>query len=144
VRRAYLRTSVKVHPDKHPNYTKEATIAFQRISEAYDGLKDEQGRREYASEFRSDSNCRGFAPKSTTQETDKSSSSQGRNYTSRSTGCGVSPAQAAAFFAAAFAAEMATGNIPVPQGVGMAMGAMGSAMDLAATMKVANDILKSK
>jgi curved DNA-binding protein CbpA len=40
VRRAYLKTSVLVHPDKHPNFAKAATEAFQRVSEAYAGLKD--------------------------------------------------------------------------------------------------------
>jgi len=43
VRRAYLKTSVKVHPDKHPAFPSEATVAFQRVSEAYGGLKDEPG-----------------------------------------------------------------------------------------------------
>ena len=31
----------QVHPDKHPSFPQESTVAFQRVSEAYAGLKDD-------------------------------------------------------------------------------------------------------
>ena len=50
LRKAYLTTSVKVHPDKngHP----EATAAFQRVAEAYATLNDDSSRAQYDAELR--------------------------------------------------------------------------------------------
>lgn len=51
IRRCYLQTSVKVHPDKnnHP----DATKAFQRVAEAWTVLQDETARHRYDSALKS-------------------------------------------------------------------------------------------
>ncbi|KAL7566301.1 hypothetical protein ACA910_013627 [Epithemia clementina (nom. ined.)] len=46
LRTAYLRRSVKVHPDKNEGVP-EATQAFQKVTQAYNVLSDEQSRRQY-------------------------------------------------------------------------------------------------
>jgi len=52
IRRNYLRISVRVHPDR--NQDPNATQAFQKVSEAYAVLSDEDARRQYdAEQFRS-------------------------------------------------------------------------------------------
>ena len=48
IRRNYLRISVRVHPDR--NQDPNATQAFQRVSEAYAVLSDEEARRKYDAE----------------------------------------------------------------------------------------------
>lgn len=45
LRRAYLRRSMQVHPDKSPHAN--ATQAFQRVAEAYDVLSDPSKKAEY-------------------------------------------------------------------------------------------------
>eukprot|EP00929_Paragymnodinium_shiwhaense_P012998 TRINITY_DN120865_c0_g1_i1.p1 TRINITY_DN120865_c0_g1~~TRINITY_DN120865_c0_g1_i1.p1 ORF type:complete len:404 (-),score=62.41 TRINITY_DN120865_c0_g1_i1:237-1448(-) len=45
LRRCYLNTSVRVHPDK--NADPQATQAFQRVAEAWSTLSDEAKRKEY-------------------------------------------------------------------------------------------------
>lgn len=131
--------SVKVHPDKHPSFPEASTQAFQRVSEAFSALKDEAGRRQYASELRQ-GRASDFAPRSSPHE-------QGDNVHNKKSGwrssSGVSASQAAAFFAAAFAAEMAAGHIHVP-GVDKAMGFMTSAGELAVTLSMAEQLINSK
>jgi curved DNA-binding protein CbpA len=53
LRKAYLKTSVSVHPDKcsHP----QATQAFQRVAEAWGTLSDDSFRAEYDAELRQNS-----------------------------------------------------------------------------------------
>ena len=46
LRKAYLRRSVKVHPDKNDGDPR-ATQAFQRVTQAYNVLSDERSRAEY-------------------------------------------------------------------------------------------------
>ena len=48
IRRNYLRISVRVHPDR--NQDPNATQAFQKVSEAYAVLSDEEARRKYDAE----------------------------------------------------------------------------------------------
>ena len=48
IRKNYLRISVRVHPDR--NQDPNATQAFQKVSEAYAVLSDEQARRTYDAE----------------------------------------------------------------------------------------------
>jgi len=48
IRRNYLRISVRVHPDR--NQDPNATQAFQKVSEAYAVLSDEEARRRYDAE----------------------------------------------------------------------------------------------
>ena len=48
IRKNYLRISVRVHPDR--NQDPNATQAFQRVSEAYAVLSDEEARRKYDAE----------------------------------------------------------------------------------------------
>lgn len=48
IRRNYLKISVRVHPDR--NRDPNATAAFQKVSEAYAVLSDEQERRKYDAE----------------------------------------------------------------------------------------------
>ena len=48
IRRNYLRISVRVHPDR--NQDPNATQAFQKVSEAYAVLSDEEARRTYDAE----------------------------------------------------------------------------------------------
>jgi curved DNA-binding protein CbpA len=57
LRKAYLKTSVAVHPDKcnHP----QATQAFQRVAEAWGTLSDDSLRADYDAELRQKS-CHGF------------------------------------------------------------------------------------
>jgi len=45
-KKAYRKLAIKWHPDKNPN-NKEATKMFQKISEAYNILTDEERRKEY-------------------------------------------------------------------------------------------------
>jgi curved DNA-binding protein CbpA len=51
LRKAYLSTSVKVHPDKNPH--PDATAAFQRVAEAWNTLSDDSARAAYDAELRS-------------------------------------------------------------------------------------------
>jgi len=46
IRRAYLKRSVKVHPDKNGN-SEQATEAFQRVAAAWQVLSDDDERRQY-------------------------------------------------------------------------------------------------
>ena len=46
LRKAYLRRSVKVHPDKNDG-DPQATKAFQRVTQAYNILSDERSRTKY-------------------------------------------------------------------------------------------------
>jgi curved DNA-binding protein CbpA len=48
IRRNYLKISARVHPDR--NTDPRATAAFQKVSEAYAVLSDEQERRKYDAE----------------------------------------------------------------------------------------------
>ena len=58
IRRNYLRISVRVHPDR--NQDPNATQAFQKVSEAYAVLSDEEARRKYdAEQFMSSAGERG-------------------------------------------------------------------------------------
>lgn len=53
LRKAYLKTSVKVHPDK--NQHPQATEAFQRVAEAMEILNDASARAAYDAELRNPS-----------------------------------------------------------------------------------------
>ena len=53
LRKAYLTTSVKVHPDK--NQHPQATEAFQRVAEAWGILSDESAKQMYDAELRGSS-----------------------------------------------------------------------------------------
>ena len=152
VRRCYLKTSVKVHPDKHPSCQELATQAFQKVSEAYGALQDEDGRARYAAELRSSFGKTKWGGGGVSDGSDSDSDSGGgggvgrgsrRGGTARQQGrgdAGVSMREAAAFFAAAVAAEMAMGHIHMPSGVAQAMGGVGDAMEFAAAMKMAEQL----
>ena len=47
IRKAYLRASLKHHPDKNPDATEEAKAKFVEIGEAYEVLSDPTKRRDY-------------------------------------------------------------------------------------------------
>jgi len=47
IRKAYLKQSLKYHPDKNPENTELAKEKFVQIGEAYDVLSDENKRRAY-------------------------------------------------------------------------------------------------
>jgi hypothetical protein len=47
IRRAYLRRSRTVHPDRQGNSNNRATEAFQRLAAAYETLKDPKKRKTY-------------------------------------------------------------------------------------------------
>jgi DnaJ-class molecular chaperone len=46
IKKAYRSLSLKCHPDRNPN-DESAKERFQKVSEAYESLSDEQARREY-------------------------------------------------------------------------------------------------
>uniref|UniRef100_A0A6U3NIU1 J domain-containing protein n=1 Tax=Ditylum brightwellii TaxID=49249 RepID=A0A6U3NIU1_9STRA len=52
IRQAYLRLSLKHHPDKNPDNPEEAKARFIAIGEAYDVLKDPQQRAAYDHDLR--------------------------------------------------------------------------------------------
>ncbi len=47
IKKGYRKMSMKWHPDKNPNNKQEATKEFQKISEAYSILSDEEKRKLY-------------------------------------------------------------------------------------------------
>ena len=106
VRRAYLKRSVKVHPDKHaPDVQAEATRAFQKVSSSYERLKTAHARTQYDADCRNghaDDDCGGGG-----------GGGGGGDDAGDGGGGGAGPrknygfAEAAAVFAAAFAAERA-------------------------------------
>jgi DnaJ family protein B protein 8 len=51
IRKAYLKCSLKHHPDKNPSNVQEAQAKFVEIGRAYEVLKDETSRREYDREY---------------------------------------------------------------------------------------------
>ena len=51
IRKAYLKLSLKYHPDKNPNNAEQAKEQFILIGQAYDTLSDETKRREYDREL---------------------------------------------------------------------------------------------
>ena len=51
IKRAYMKLSLKYHPDRNPNNLEEATSKFQEINEAYETLKDPQSRNRYDAEL---------------------------------------------------------------------------------------------
>uniref|UniRef100_A0A7S2N5R4 J domain-containing protein n=1 Tax=Helicotheca tamesis TaxID=374047 RepID=A0A7S2N5R4_9STRA len=53
IRQAYLRLSLKCHPDKNPDNVEEAKARFVSIGEAYHVLKDPQQRAAYDRELAS-------------------------------------------------------------------------------------------
>ena len=52
IKRAYMKLSLKHHPDRNPDNAEEATRVFQEISAAYDILKDAQTRQKYDHELK--------------------------------------------------------------------------------------------
>mmetsp|Transcript_24327 Transcript_24327/g.36246 ORF Transcript_24327/g.36246 Transcript_24327/m.36246 type:complete len:319 (+) Transcript_24327:133-1089(+) len=51
IRKAYLKLSLKHHPDKNPNNPEEAKEIFVKIGQAYDVLSDPSSRRTYDREL---------------------------------------------------------------------------------------------
>ena len=49
IKKAYRRLAMKHHPDRNLGNEEEATIVFQKVSEAYEVLSDETKRKEYDS-----------------------------------------------------------------------------------------------
>ena len=47
IRKAFLKLSVRWHPDKNPNSVQKATRVFKKLNEAYDILRDENIRQQY-------------------------------------------------------------------------------------------------
>lgn len=47
IKKAYMKLSLKYHPDRNPENVEEATTKFQEISAAYEEIKDEQSRAKY-------------------------------------------------------------------------------------------------
>ena len=47
IRKAYRKLSLKWHPDKNPDNKDEATVKFQKISEAFAILNDDDKRSKY-------------------------------------------------------------------------------------------------
>lgn len=60
IRKAYLKASLKHHPDKNPDNVQEAQAKFVEIGRAYEVLSEESSRREYDLSLRSGS-ASGFA-----------------------------------------------------------------------------------
>lgn len=52
IRKAYLKLSLKHHPDKNPNNVEEAKAKFVEIGQAYETLSNESTRREYDQSLR--------------------------------------------------------------------------------------------
>lgn len=52
IRKAYLKLSLKYHPDKNPNNIEEAKIRFVEVGEAYEVLSDPVKRSKYDEELR--------------------------------------------------------------------------------------------
>jgi curved DNA-binding protein CbpA len=55
IRQAYLRASLKHHPDKNPDYVEESKALFIEVGEAYENLSDPVLRAKYDREIRSGS-----------------------------------------------------------------------------------------
>lgn len=53
IRKAYLKLSLKYHPDKNPNNAEQAKEQFILVGQAYDTLSDETKRQEYDRELAS-------------------------------------------------------------------------------------------
>ena len=51
IKKAYMKLSLKYHPDRNPQNLEEATRKFQEINAAYEVLKDPQARMRYNSEM---------------------------------------------------------------------------------------------
>jgi len=47
IKKAYMKLSLKYHPDRNPENVEEATKKFQEINSAYEEIKDEQSRAKY-------------------------------------------------------------------------------------------------
>ena len=47
IRKAFLKLSVRWHPDKNPNSVQKATRVFKKLNEAYDILRDENIRQQH-------------------------------------------------------------------------------------------------
>jgi curved DNA-binding protein CbpA len=47
IKKAYRRLAMLHHPDRNRGHEEEATLIFQKVSEAYEVLSDEAKRREY-------------------------------------------------------------------------------------------------
>ena len=126
VRRAYLKRSVKIHPDKHPGrFASEASRAFQVVSAAYEALKDEGGRRYYGDELR----CQRSFERDHTSRPSRGADVDGGGTSRRGF---MSATEAAAVFAAAFAAEQAAGG---------SGGVASAAFDIHETLSVAEYLL---
>ena len=161
-----LKMSVKVHPDKHPQFQAQATEAFQKTSEAYGNLKDAPARKQYAALLRdrqrqqetsspSAGNDFGWSSTDTDTADDGGAASDGPGgargqswpFVGRrkgNGGMGMGMQEAAAFFAAAFAAEQAfnASGVRLPGGVA-AVGEAGlGAVNFAATLKGAEVLLR--
>eukprot|EP00934_Nitzschia_sp_Nitz4_P006373 Nitzschia sp. Nitz4//scaffold74_size92883//30143//30979//NITZ4_004819-RA/size92883-processed-gene-0.62-mRNA-1//1//CDS//3329557583//6363//frame0 len=52
IRKAYLKLSLKHHPDKNPGNVEEAKAKFVEIGQAYETLSDETSRRDYDQSLR--------------------------------------------------------------------------------------------
>ena len=55
VRKAYRRLAMQHHPDRNRGNEEEATLIFQKVSEAYEVISDETKRKEYDEALRSGS-----------------------------------------------------------------------------------------
>ena len=142
LRKAYLTTSVKVHPDKnaHP----EATAAFQRVAEAYATLNDDSARAQYDAELRGNHTSGGFASgfggrQSQSQQQQQQQQQQGTQYAydfERS----HMPSFTEALFMFATATSML--NSAVGGGAGAAAGAAG-ATRASSTASAASDFMET-
>ncbi|KAL7541634.1 hypothetical protein ACHAXR_011079 [Thalassiosira sp. AJA248-18] len=91
VRKAYLRASLRYHPDKNPGHEEEAKAKFVQVGQAYETLRDPAKRAAYdrelaAGKFR-------FTPKTSRPQRPKNDAQKTNNYASAAAGEGASGRQ---------------------------------------------------